>query len=236
VIDKFEQFINMHEIITILRVENYILYPKKNFLKIVAERLSKQRYDTLLLHGGCNEISNIHLSGSSTANIRSWEEKVKIPRTKMFELAQSSLKTNKNLKRVIIVKSLPIYDPNHTDPNSIKSKLNQYGNSYYDTLWMQAGCPSDISIVDQNMECQGPLKLKRFGNPGSTDHDGKPWDGIHMRGRLAARHYTNSLIRILSEFLPSGDNWSSKDNHRSCPQTRYQSHNTDNYQQSDNYQ
>ena len=147
----------------------------------------------------------------------------------MFHLAQSSLKNNSNLKRVILVKSLPRYDSNYVDPNSIKSKLNQFGNTLYNTLWMQSGCPSNILIVDQHLDCQGPLREKRFGNPAFIGHDGKPWDGIHMRGRLAMRHYTNSFIRILSELSPSLY-------HRSCPQTKYQSRHTANYVQADNYQ
>ena len=106
------------------------------------------------------------------------------------------------MKKVIILKSLPRYDSARTDPNSIKNKLNQIGNTFYDTLWMQSGCPSNIQIADQNLDCQGPLRRKRFGNPGQVGRDGKLWDGIHMRGAVAAQHYTNSLVRIISDLSP----------------------------------
>ena len=127
------------------------------------------------------------------------------------------------------MKSLPRYDSVETDPHGIRSKLNQFGNSLYETLWMQNGCPQNIVIADQHLECQGPLKNKRFGNPVHQGLDGKPWDGVHMRGPLAKRHYTNSLRRILAENLPSSD-WSkdyqssdwSADYHKTCAQTRYQ--------------
>ena len=187
------------------------------------------------MQGGCNEISNIKLTpGSSATTASDWEEKVRISRTKMFKLAQSSLKNNPNLKKVIIVKSLPRYDPQPLDPNSIKAKLNQFGNTLYDTLWMQNSCPSNIKIVDQHMDCQGPLREKRFGNPVFMGHDGKPWDGIHMRGRLAVRHFTNSFIRILSELSPSMPNQSNY--HDTCPQALYKSRQQDNYNPTSNYQ
>ena len=39
-----------------------------------------------------------------------------------------------------------------------------------------------------------------------------------MRGHLAVRHYTNSMIHILSDVNPLGpDNF-----HKACPQTNYQ--------------
>ena len=83
---------------------------------------------------------------------------------------------------------------------------------------MKNGCPKDIIISDQQLESQGPLRQKRFGNPGFNGHDGKQWDGIHMRGNLAIKHYSSSLIRILNELNPDkSDNY-----HQKCPQTIYQ--------------
>ena len=193
-------------------------YPKKNLMKVVPEKLINKSYDTLILQGGCNEISNIKISEES--NAKNWEEKVRTSRTKIFKLAQSSLKNNSNLKKVIILKSIPRYEGRVADPNGVKSKLNQYGNTVYDTLWLENGCPKDIVIADQHLDCHGPLREKRYGNPALKSFDGKPWDGVHLRGRLAKRHFTNSVLRILTENFPSSD-WS-RDYHETCPQTLYQ--------------
>ena len=150
-------------------------FKSKNFLNIVPERLHGKKYDTLILQAGCNEISNIKLKGypASSKNVKEWEEKVEKSRSKLFNLAQNSLKSNPNLKKVIILKSLPQYDSVEKDPSSIKTKLNQYGNSLYNSIWMKNGCQKDIIIIDQQLECQGPLRQKRFGNPGFNGHDGK---------------------------------------------------------------
>ena len=45
-------------------------YPKRNFLKIVPERLSRKPYDTLILQGGCNEITNIDVKQNAATNIK----------------------------------------------------------------------------------------------------------------------------------------------------------------------
>ena len=141
----------------------------------------------------------------------------------MFKLAEESLKKNPNLQKVIILKSLPRYDSPSIDFHSIKTKPNQLANTFYDTLWMQKGCPSNILIVDQNLDCQGPLRKKRFGIPGQVGRDGKPWDGVHMRGTVAAQHYTNSLVRILVDISPQFTKQAAADYHNFCPQAIYQS-------------
>jgi hypothetical protein len=204
--------------------DNDAKYKHRNFLKIAPERLMRKNYKTLILQGGCNEISNIRISQNPSPQlVKKWEEKVKQSRAKMFHLAEKSLKENPSLNKIIILKSLPRYDPLAVDPSGIKAKLNQLGNTFFTSMWMESGCPENIVIEDQHLECHGPLRSKRFGNPGDIGYDGKPWDGIHMRGRLAVRHYTNSLIRIMS-FLPqTKTNSSENDFHANCPQTQYQS-------------
>ena len=196
-------------------------YRNKNFMKIVPERLKHANYDTLVLQGGCNEISNFNLN---TKDILTWKKKVKVSREKIFKLAEDSLRDNPRLKKVIILKTLPRYEKSSSDPDMIKSKLNEFGNSQYTNIWMEKGCPRNIVIEDQNMECQGQLRIKRFGNPGYKDHDGKPWDGIHMRGRLGTKHYTSSIIRIFTDLkLNTTKSKSSQQSyHSTCPQAQYQ--------------
>ena len=73
-------------------------YKNKNFLAVVPERLQRKKYDTLVLQGGCNEVSNITISPNpSHEAVRSWEEKVRKSRTKMFELAENCLNNNQSL-------------------------------------------------------------------------------------------------------------------------------------------
>ena len=201
-------------------------YPERNFLKVVPEKVSKKKYDTLILQGGCNEISNLRVGQEfSSDDVSAWQEKIRLSRTKLFNLAEDCLEKEKELNNVIILTSLPRYDPEEVDPHAIKSKLNQYGNSVYTSLWMQRECPKNITIKDQKLDCQGDLRNKRFGSPDAPTYDGKPWDGIHMRGRLSSRHYTNSVSRIFAEQFPClRVDWDAGKScdlnyHNSCPQT-----------------
>ena len=100
---------------------------------------------------------------------------------------------------------------------------------------MEKGCPANIIIEDQHLDCHGPLREKRFGNPGIVGHDGRPWDGVHMRGRLAITHYTNSLIHILSGTVPRFIS-SKQDNHQKCPQALYQQQQQHNFKGAASYQ
>ena len=185
-------------------------YPERNLIKILPEKISKKKYDTLVLQGGSNEISNLKVDPTFTAkDVSDWEEKIRQSRTKLFNLAESCLSNQKELKTVIILTSLPRYDPLEVDPNSIKAKLNNFGNSLYSTLWMQRGCPKNIMIYDQKLDCNGVLREKRFGIPGIVSQNGKPWDGTHMRGHQAMRHYTNSVARIFgAHFSGLSIDWS----------------------------
>ena len=212
-------------------------YRNKNFLTIVPQKLKQRKYDTLILQGGCNEISNVKISPRpQPEQVKQWEDKIQKSRSKMFRLAEDSLRNNPELKKVIILKSPPRYDSPAVDPCSIKAKLNEFGNTLYTNMWMEKGCPNDISIEDQHFECHGPLREKRYGNPDYVGYDGKPWDGIHMRGRLAVTHYTNSIIRILSGSIPPVHDMRKSNFHQSCPQTQYQNRNQYRHKGAANYQ
>ena len=82
------------------------------------------------------------------------------------------------------------------DDAEIKPQLSLYANSVYQDIWIDRGCPKNITVHDLNLDCYGDLKNKRYGIPGRNGIDGKSYDGVKLRGPLAKRHYTNSLLRI----------------------------------------
>ena len=84
------------------------------------------------------------------------------------------------------------------DPAQIKHHLSEYGNRVLDDLWLSKGCPKNIKIMKQDLDCKGELRMSRFGAPSS-----KGYDGVHMRGKLATQHYTRSVIDILLDVMPN---------------------------------
>ena len=145
----------------------------------------------------------------------------------MFNLAEESIKANQGL-HVIIVERIPRFDPIANDPSQIKAQLSQYANSIYHSLWIERGCPKNIhSVHDLGLNCFGPLKEKRYGIPGTRGFDGKMFDGIHMRGKMAVTHYTDSFICMLrpsENTRTGGGSFERADYHTTCPQTVYQQH------------
>ena len=53
-------------------------------------------------------------------------------------------------------------------------------------------------ISYQPLECEGALRVSRYGSPSA-----KNYDGVHLRGKLAVQHYTGSMINVLSDAMPN---------------------------------
>ena len=89
-------------------------------------------------------------------------------------------------------------DPLNDDPAQIKYKLSEFGNRVLDDIWLSKGCPKNIHIVQQSLECSGNLLTERFGSPSN-----RSFDGVHMRGKMAVQHYTRSVINALADIMPN---------------------------------
>ena len=92
-------------------------------------------------------------------------------------------------------------DTEKSDPSHLKNKLSEFGNRALDDIWLSKGCPKNIAIVHQQLECEGNLQRARFGSSLSPRYD-----GIHMRGEMAVQHYTGSFANFLLDTLPQFQN------------------------------
>ena len=73
---------------------------------------------------------------------------------------------------------------------------------------------SHIIIASQSLECNGQLRVERFGLPST-----KSYDGIHMRGKLAVQHYTASMINVMLDvFAGPGEKKINLEHNQSHPQ------------------
>ena len=172
--------------------------PTKNFMEIVPRELEKEQFSTLILQGGTNEVSNLDVTGNVGEKIELLKEEIKASSVKLFDLAEKSLKENIGLEKVIILKRIFRCDTLKGDPAQIRGKLSEYGNRVLDDIWLTRGCPKNIGIAHQPLECGGDLRISRFGFPSQKDYD-----GIHLRGKMAVQHYTGSVINVLLKILPN---------------------------------
>ena len=189
---------------SVKRVESFIVskddpkarVPTKNFEEIVPNELSVDKYTTLVLQGGTNEISNLDVSGDVGTKIEAMKNEVKVSTSKLYSIAEKSLEENPTLEQVIILKRIFRCDPKNRDPLGMKSQLSEYGNNLLDELWMTRGCPQNIKIEKQALECDGELRVARFGLPSANGYD-----GTHFRGEMAVQHYTASMLNVLLDVF-----------------------------------
>ena len=125
-----------------------------------------------------------------------WTRKVKDDSTNLFNLAKAAVEMKPDME-VIIVKRLPRYDLKSQDPIHIKQSLSELSNSVYDQLWLENGGPTNIHIVSlDKMECYGYLKDIIYGASNSPNYD-----GIHLRGAAASRHFTYRAVNAVKHVL-----------------------------------
>ena len=148
-------------------------------------------YDWMGIETGTNEISNIDVTLNYDDHIQDWKEQIRVAASAVFDLAQTALATNPDLRKVILMKRIPRHD------DKIRSQLTKYGNSVYDQIWEELGSPSSIVIGEPNLDCYGDLKDLRYGVSGS-----QVCDNIHLRGKLGPAHLTNSIIKTFKLAFP----------------------------------
>ena len=85
--------------------------------------------------------------------------------------------------------------------STLKQSLSELSNSLLDQLWLENGGPKNIHIVSlEKMECNGYLKDIIYGATNSPTYD-----GIHLRGPAASRHFTYRAVNAVNSVF-----WSDK--------------------------
>ena len=179
-------------------------FPDTNFKSVLPKVLEDDSIDTLVLQTGSIEISNIKVneavmdaSKEISKYKEEWFNQVETDTKNLFTLAEEAVGKNPNLN-VIIVKRLPRYDRSSRDIIGIKSQLSTYANSIYDQLWLKKGSPGNIHIVEVDLKCSNSRYLKSliFGDP-NTNY----FDGVHLKGPGASRHFTYRVNQVLKPVL-----------------------------------
>ena len=109
----------------------------------------------------------------------------------MYQLAEWCLSAYPSLTKVIIVKRPPRYD------NIIKAHLSEFANNTLDEIWMRKGSNRRIVISRQDLECDGDLRVQRYGDSFHNNYDGVP-----MKGKFAIQHMTRTFINMMTKIFP----------------------------------
>ena len=226
-----------------------------SFKNVVPEVLENDEVDVLVMEAGNIEISNIKVnealldtSKEITEYKNQWFKEVEEDSKKVFEVAENAIKQKQDLK-VIVMKRLPRFDRSSQDILGIKAQLSKYANKVYEQLWLKAGSPQNIHILELNLNTEDSKHIRDiiFGLKNAKDYD-----GVHLRGPGAGRHFTYRAGQAIKAFLPKyqkprsvaartgpkssrsarqanqshSSQFTHTDTHTDCPQARYQSQNS----------
>ena len=125
-----------------------------------------------------------------------FREEARIAARNIFSVAEKALLKSKSLRKVIVMKATPRFDPLALDPLGIKSALVQVFNCELVELWMESSLKHKIVIANHSLDCAGGVQLTRF-----KDSIKGEYDGVHMFGPSGKKALT---VSILDALRPSG--------------------------------
>ena len=216
-------------------------FKENNFKTVISEKIKHEEIDVLVLQTGSIEITDLKVNEAIldtkkdlTEYKKDWFKKVENDSAKLFDVALDALSKNNGIEKVVIVKRLPRYDRSSSDILKIKSELSEFANRAYDQIWQKMGSPENIQIVHIDLKCSSSAYLRKliFGDSNSEN-----FDGVHMRGEGASRHFTYRTINALKQVILSEKSQGtyrsknrtygqakplSNSDHSACPQTVYQ--------------
>ena len=176
--------------------------PQSSFAAVVPEAVKGA--DTLVLQTGSIEITNIDVNKAMMDESKEieeykneWFNKVEVASSSLMKIAEECTAANPNL-RVVIVKRLPRFDRRSKDILGIKSKLSEFGNSFYDQLLIKSDYSYRIHLAELNLlQNSKHLKAIIYGS-----QDDPRYGGVHMLASEASRHFTYRAVQVLRPILP----------------------------------
>ena len=114
----------------------------------------------------------------------------------MFKTAETTLRENLCLKKVIIMEHFPRYDTKDVDPQQIKTNLAKYANNVLAQIWLNSPYRNKIMIGQHNVEV-GEFGIKHD----EAFKNDKRYDGVHFDGKSGPSIYNKSLICMIRKAL-----------------------------------
>ena len=168
-------------------------FPMKNFLDVAEKELEESEYDYLVLGGGTVEITNLDTKLDPDSNLLVFKDEILSSSQKMFSIAESALQSFPSLRKVIILRKPPRFDPAAIDPLGLKPQLSRFGDAVLFDLWCNSSFKARIIIGDHQLPHRLDEDHSRvFGDPKLCHYD-----GIHMYGPHGRKAFLASILNIL---------------------------------------
>ena len=176
---------------------NAARWPEKNVTDVTKKELAKNVHndgiDVLVLSAPTVDVTNLDTSKLRPSdNIEFFKQEVINSSKNMISVAENALRSNNELKKVVIMCHPPRFDTKEVDPLSLKHSLAKIANANLHQVWLDSPLKDKIFIGEHKLDCSNKTHLLRF-----TDERTQYYDGIHLFSKSGKRAYTESVLSIL---------------------------------------
>ena len=166
--------------------------PSLNFTDVISSQLETKDHHSLIIQAGAEDITNLITEENPSQYLEYFKQETIISAENIFTAAEKALELQPSLKKVVVMKHIPRFDPISNDPLSLKTELSTLFNSTLTKSWINSKHKSNILIGEHKIECKGAKKEARYRQVGTGF-----FDGIHLLGRMGKVAYTDSVLDIV---------------------------------------
>ena len=168
-------------------------FPKKNFEDVLANELKNSHYDSLLVQSGSVDITNLKTEANeANDHLEYFKQKTIVSAHNLVEAVSKAAVNHPELKKVVLMKQIPRYDSEASNPPGLKPYLSKLFNETLEKLCSSTQ-NSKIVLGTHNLDCHGGILEARYR---STQF--QKFDGIHLYGPSGMKAYTASVLSILN--------------------------------------
>ena len=113
----------------------------------------KDDFDHLIVQSGSVDVSNLKTDKNAEKYLNYFQQEAVMSAQNIFNAGVNALAQQPSLKKVLIMKHIPRYDPKDVDPLGLKPSLSHLFNSTLSELWMKSPLKEKIFIGTHNLEC-----------------------------------------------------------------------------------
>ena len=177
--------------------EEKCYWPEKNVEDVVEKEMKKENFDYLVIGHSTVDITNLKVEDISEKHMEHNKRIVLNSAHSIFNTVTKVLETNKTLKKIVLLKPTPRYDPKINDPYGLKAHLSKLVSNTYEEARENSVYKDKINLGEhsRNFEKQH-LHHEIYGNP-----HWRNYDGFHLRGCQGRIEMTQSLLKI---FMDAG--------------------------------
>ena len=193
--------------------KNAAKFPEANFTEMLPQKLQEDTFQNLMVQAGSVDISNLKTDIEPTKYSAYFQQVATVSAKNLFSACEYAAMKNPSLKKIIVLKQTPRYDPASVDPLSVRPVLSELFNRTLEQCLQSSQVRDRIFLGTHSIDCTGAIRDARYRETKSGR-----FDGLHLFGTSGSKAYTNSVLNILQ----SAGMVDPEFDHSNCSQARFQ--------------